>query len=543
MIIELLTLVLPLVALAIMFLWGLFIGLRRTRIRFFCVAASFAISLIAALWVKNVDSGVAANYLNSVAKGNENLALILGQAGLSDALFHCGGAIIAPWVFLTAFFSLCAISGIICSILFVVFRVGRKNRPDYDDIDIHESGSFNVGSYSVHGEVDVHGEIDDGDEGFFKRSGFIRVALYSVAQLLLTCFVILTPVVSTIDFIPSVMDTLDEIGLVEGENGKADLMEQMDRLNKTPLVAVYRTLGGNAVCDSMSTFKVAGQAYKLRDEVGVIADFVSNIMKLNGKQIQDYTDAEIEILRAIDVDMHDSVFLPTVAGDLIYLITDAWLDPAGNAIFGIGKPTFDKDTTSMFADPFDHILEAFHKDAHTLDALRADFDTLEHTMEILIRSGVVASMNEAQTNSMVELLTKGDTIDLLLAEFDLNPSFTPLKDDITKIGMRAMGSTLKIPAGATENENYEQFTGDLASKLNDMNSQGLSAEEQKTHLTETIRETYAEQMGESLELSDEVVGLYADVLIKEFEGKENVTAEEMQQFFDSYAGVQSEDAA
>ena len=105
-----------------------------------------------------------------------------------------------------------------------------------------------------------------------------------------------------------------------------------------------------------------------------------------------------------------------------------------------------------------------------------------------------------------------------------------------------MGSTLKIPAGATENENYEQFTGDLASKLNDMNSQGLSAEEQKTQLTETIRETYADQMGESLELSDEVVGLYADVLIKEFEGKENVTAEEMQQFFDSYAGVQSEDA-
>ena len=544
MIIELLTLVLPLVALAVMFLWGLFIGLRRTRIRFICVAASFVIALFAALWIKNVESGVAANYLQSVAQGNENLALILSQSGLSDALFHCGGAILAPWVFLISFVSLCVISGIVCSILFIVFRLGRKDDPDSEGIDVHEAGYIDlIGGYRVYGEVDVHGEVDDVEESSFKGRGFIRVAIYAVAQLLLTCFVILTPVVSTIDFVPGVIDSLNEIGLVEGENGKADLMDNLDRLNKTPLVKVYRALGGNAVCDSMSTFKVAGQSYNLRDEIGVIADFVSNIMKLNGKQIQDYTDAEIEVLRAIDADMHDSVFLPTVAGDLIYLITDAWLDPAGGAIFGLGKPTFDKDTTSMFADPFDHILEAFHKDAHTLDALRADFDTLEHTMEILIRSGVVASMNEEQTNSMVELLTKGDTIDLLLAEFDLNPSFAPLKDDITKIGMRAMGSTLKIPAGATENENYEQFTGDLASKLNDMNSQGLSAEEQKTQLTTTIRETYAEQMGESLELSDDVVGLYADVLIKEFEGKENVTAEEMQQFFDSYSGVQSEDAA
>ena len=151
----------------------------------------------------------------------------------------------------------------------------------------------------------------------------------------------------------------------------------------------------------------------------------------------------------------------------------------------------------MFAEPFDHILEAFHNDAHDIKALRADFVTLEHIIEILVHSGVTQSMNEAQTNEMVELLTHGDTIDLLLAEFDLNPSFEPLSDDITKIGMRAMGSTLKIPSGSSEN--YGQFTGDLASKLNVMNGEGMTPEEQKAELTTTIRESYAQQAGKELE--------------------------------------------
>ena len=538
-----LTIILPLVALLITFAWGLLIGLRRVRFRFLCVAASFVISLFATLMIKNFNPSMAINILG--ASNNDALSRILQEEGLSGALLQCGGAVAAPWLFLLVFTVLCVISGIICGILFFVLGFGRKRNFD-DGFDYHDSGYVDlVGGYGMYGEIDVHGEMDDDeDTSARRRSGFIRVAIYAAAQVLLTFFVILTPVVSTLNLIPNVIDSVDKIGLVNGEEGKADLLNKTDELNQTLLVKSYRAMGGDAICDMMATFKVADQKYTLHDEIGVLVDFGLNVSKLKGKQIQDYTEAEIEVLRAIDDDMRQSVFLPTVSGDLIYLVTDSWLDESGtSSALVLAKPSFDKDTTSMFADPFYHLVEAFHKDAHNVEALRADFTTLEHTMEILIRSGVIASMNEDQTNSLVELLCKGDTIDQLLVEFDKNPSFAPLTGDITKIGMRAMGSTLKIPAGATENENYEQFTGDLASKLNDMNSQGLTAEEQKAQLTVTIRETYSEQMGENLELSDEVVGLYADVLVKEFEGKEEITSEDMQKFFDSYSGVQSDEVA
>ncbi len=536
--IGLIALLLPLAMLLVMFLWGMFIGLKRTRIRFICVAASFVASLFLALRVKNVESGAVLDVLTSKFGSSELLTTILAEEGLCDALLHFGGAVVAPWVFCALFVAFCAISAVVCGILFLILRIGRRPESEDGEIDLSESGYIDLfGGYGLYGEFSLFGEFG---QQAMQNGSFLRVAIYAVAQTLLTLFVFLTPVVSTVDFAPIVVDTVCEMDMLSSET-QDKLLDTFDEIDKTPLVKAYRALGGNAICRKMSTFEVEGAEYYLNDEVGIIIDFVSNITKLTGKPIQEYTETEIEVLRAIDKDMHDSVFLPTVAGDLIYLVTDAWLDPSGSrAIFGMTKPTFDKDTTSMVAEPFEHILEAFHKDAHDLEALRADFDTLERTMEILINSGVIGSMNEAQTNQMVELLTQGDTIDLLLIEFDKNPSFEPLSDDITRIGMRAMGSTLKIPS--VSGENYSQFTGELASKLNVMNGEGLTAEEQKEQLTTTIRETYSQQAGKELEVSDEVVGLYADVLIKEFEGKEDVTDEDLQKFFDSYAGIQSDDA-
>ncbi len=543
--IGLIALLLPLAMFLVMTLWGLVIGLKRTRVRFICVALSFVGALILALSLKKVDTGALINSLISKVGDNEFLTALLEEASLRDALFNCGGAIIAPWVFLGAFVLLCSASAVVCGILFIVFRIGKKSNPEDDEVDFYESGYIDLfGGYGLYGEVSLFGDFG---EMAFRNGGVLRIALYALVQTLLTLFVILTPVVSTVDFVPVVVDSACEMGLVQNEDGdkgligKDKLLTTVDEIDETALVKVYRVLGGNALCDSLSTFTLDGEEYRLNEEFGVISDFISNITKLNGKQVQDYTEAELAVLRDINADMNESVFLPTVAGRLIYLVTDGWLDESGSrAVFGVEKPVFDKDTTSMFAEPFDHILEAFHNDAHDIKALRADFVTLEHIIEILVHSGVTQSMNEAQTNEMVELLTHGDTIDLLLAEFDLNPSFEPLSDDITKIGMRAMGSTLKIPSGSSEN--YGQFTGDLASKLNVMNGEGMTPEEQKAELTTTIRESYAQQAGKELEMSDEVVGLYADVLIKEFEGKEDVTDEDLQKFFDSYSGIQSEDA-
>lgn len=533
MIIGLLTLLLPLITLLIMFAWGLFLGLKRTRVRFICVALSFVISLIVAFSLRNMRAENVMGIFESF--NSEIVNTILGSGHLRDVLLSFSSALLAPWIFLIVFVLLCTISWFICNIIFLVSSFGKKHDVQLEEDDATLASGF----------MDSYGESEELAENAFVKKGIFRVLIYAVAQVLLTFFVILTPVVATLDCVPVVVDAVCDIGVLPKESQDANAMTQseitgkLDAFNKSPLVVTYRTLGGNAMCREMTSFVIDGQKYSLHSELDYITDFVADIYKLYKLKIEDYTEAEIEILRHIDTEMNESVFLPTVAGELIYLITDGWIDEDGaRPVMGMQKPTFDKDTTSMIAEPFDHILEAFHKDAHNLEALRADFDTVERTMEILINSGVIASMKEDQTNAMVELLNGGNTLDLLLAEFDKNPSFTILRSDITKIGMRAMGSTLTIPSES--NEAYEQFTGDVASALNDLKSQGLTPEEQKTQLTSTIRETYEQQAGEELELSDEVVGMYADVLVKEFEDKDNVTNEDLQKFFGAYAGIKTE---
>ncbi len=539
MVIGLLTLVLPLVTLLIMFAWGLFIGLKRTRVRFICVAASFVISMIVAFSVKNLLANTVMNLLNSSANagGAEVISLIMNSEGMREALFQCGGALIAPWVFLIVFVLLCTISWIICNILFLFTSLGKKSNVEFEEAELEE----NIFS-------DLYGEYDEPVENVYEKKGLFRIAIYALAQVLLTFFVILTPVVSTLDCVPAVVNSACDMGLIQKESQDAnamthsEIMDTLGEIDRAPLVVCYRALGGNALCNKLTSFEILGQKSNLHTELNFLSDFVSNIFKLSGKKIQDYGDADVEVLRKIDADVHNSIFLPVVAGDLIYAVTDGWLDESGSqAVLGMQKPSFDQDTTAMVAEPFDHILEAFHKDAHNIEALRADLDTVERTMEILIETGVIAGMRENHTNILVELLNSGTTIQQLLDEFDKNPSFAPLTDDITRIGMRAMGSTLKIPSES--NEAYNQFTGDLASTLSDLNAQGMTAEEQKTYLTTTIRDTYEQQSGEKLELGDEVVELYADVLVKEFEGKQDISAEDMQKFFDAYAGIQTEDAA
>ena len=146
-------------------------------------------------------------------------------------------------------------------------------------------------------------------------------------------------------------------------------------------------------------------------------------------------------------------------------------------------------------------------------------------------------MSAANTNPLVEILSSGTTVDRLLAEIDKNPSFQPLRQDIITIGMRSVGSSLKI-TGDTD-AIYEQFNDDMANKLNEFTSDpNLTPEEKKEKMTTTIRESYEEKAGKELDLSDEVIGIYADVILEEFDGRDDVTAEEMAQFFEGYSGIE-----
>ena len=68
----------------------------------------------------------------------------------------------------------------------------------------------------------------------------------------------------------------------------------------------------------------------------------------------------------------------------------------------------------------------------------------------------------------------------------------------------------------------------------------MTREEKKEKLTATLKDNYATKTGKDMELEDEVVGIYADVLLDEFGDRDDVTAEEVEAFFNTYSGIETE---
>ena len=537
----------PLAAIALFSVWGLLIGIKRVRVRFFSVAISFLVALIAAFAVKNLQTAELMSILTPYFEksGNEALMFLAESESLYEVVAVCGGAMLAPWVFLTVFTLVNSVAWIVSGIAFLISSAFRSKdgEDDYDYYALEEEKPVSLFSRFFEDEDTAE---DDGEALFpKKKTRFLRILIYATAQVFLTAFVILTPVVSTINYLPGIVTEADQAGVFRkmGETKETTvdaelLLGELDKIKSTPVVTIYRKLGGEALCKSFASFTVSDRPSDLYTELTVISEFGFDMFRLYELQIQDYTEEEIILLREIDRDMQTSVFLPVVSGEFIYAVTDAWLDESGPRKFmGMNKPTFDKDTTSMAATPFEHILEAFHKDARDIDALRDDFETIEHVMEILINEGVVESMNASNTNPLVEILSSGTTVEQLLAEFDKNPSFQPLRRDIITIGMRSVGSSLKISGNS--DEIYSQFNDDMAAKLNGFTSDSsLSHEEKKEKMTAAIRDSYQEKAGKELELNDAAVGAYADVLLEEFDGRDDVTPEEMAQFFEGYTGIE-----
>ncbi len=499
-----LSLLIPAVVILIAVAWGFALGVKRVQIRFICVGVSFLIALIGAFIVKNLQYADLVGFLGGL-KGDlarEFLAFLNTNAPLQAVLTAAGGAVVAPVAFLAIFLALAISSGIVCGIIFLISAI-LSQKP--------------------------------------RTKAPIRIIVFSVVQMLLTFFVIMTPVVTYLEFAPDVVDAVVEMGVLteNSENAEDINVEKVrslvDDLNKAPLCGIHRTLGGKALSNSLSSFAVGEETTTLSEEVGPISRFVANIIKLTKNNVKNYGDAEAKALRNLSNCFEESKLLPTVAGEIIYGATDAWLDVSGeNKFLGVERPKFEDPTTQMFADAFQHILEAFHTDSRNIPQLRRDFNTLANLVQIMADDNVFTAMQEPNTNAIVGKLSSGTTVQRMIEELGKNSSFKILIGDVTNIGMRAIGSSLKIPENAEEI--YQQFTDDIADSMNALKASGMTREEQKTELTKTIKTAFAES-GNQLDLDDEVVGLYADTLLEDFADYETVTANDVAEFFQVFSEV------
>ena len=120
------SIILPLAVLLLAIGWGFFIGMRRTRVRFFVVLACLIIAIITTAALKSTTYADIAASVDSVVANSDSEKLhdlwdmIESSKAMQEIAVSGGAALAAPIIFTATFVGASAVSWIICYIVFII---------------------------------------------------------------------------------------------------------------------------------------------------------------------------------------------------------------------------------------------------------------------------------------------------------------------------------------------------------------------------------------------------------------------------------------
>ena len=500
-----LSVILPLVILALAIGWGFFIGMKRTRARFFVVLGCLIFAIVATILTKSVTFASLKASIDPVVAGSQSESLrdiwnMVNESETMQQIAASGSAaFVAPLIFAAAFIASSVVTWIICYIIFIILAISRA-----------ASGRRR------------------------RRARPARTIIYATLQWVITLFVLVTPVACYLSCLPDLVDFAIDAGTLENANmNEAEVRELVDNMDQDPLLKIYNTLGGKKAVEAMTTFKVGEEKTTIGKEVTALTKFGGNLLALSKTELKNYGTREAGLIDSISESFGDSLLLPSAGGEFIWFATDAWEN--GDTFMGVAKPDLSKDeTTKMFADAFDRIVNTFHSDARNVSNLREDFATIADLVEILAKDGVFGAMQEAGTDALINKLSNGSTIKDIVDALQSNDRFSLLINDITNIGMRFIAEALKLPENAEEI--YRNFTTDIADAVNEIKASGKTADELAEELNRAL-----EDSGVEFTTDTEVLKLYATTLLEDFEDLETVTPEDVEDFFKAFEDVDPAD--
>ena len=488
------TLVLGLIFLGI----GMMRGITRSRIRAVCLLVC---AILAHLITLGIKSGFASSYAKLSAFLQEHIAelaendiwkMIDGSESLQNALTQMAGALAAPLVYLAVFLVLQLVTLIIYLILMIFF--GRRlKRSDAE-----------------------------------RRLRFPRILGLTVAQVVIVVFVFLTPIAFYSQIAGTAVNTVQDSGMVSEDSLQTVENLNLSAENESGFIKVYRVFGGNAVCKSLTKMKIDGEKTYVADEINTMSELTGEIVQLkNAGNIKNYGKAEADVIKNTGVTFGKSKLLSTIAGELIFQVTDKW--SKGETFMSAGKP----QVNDMLNPSLDVLIQDFRQDSRSTAAISADFNTLANIVAYLVDGQVLESFDDQE--ALVNKLGSGEVIKNVINELGKNATLKNLIPEFTNLGMRAIGNMLSLPENAAEV--YEDFIDDVTESINIVLQENITNEE-KVDLLTTKLETALADSGVDVELDRESVSLYANAILAEFDGMTSVTDLDIREFFQVYAAVQ-----
>lgn len=482
---------------------GMLRGLSKVRVRCITVLVSAVGAILTVLLVKDAvvldDATMSAleNALRNVENNEVIGELIHMSPTLVETLLHYATALLAPVLCLIFFILYCFITWVIYLVVSLCCRKAFRRH--------NESAHFRM----------------------------LRTAALSVVQGLLVVAIVLIPMAVYSEIAADALDVvMDSDVLTEDEKAvlEANAEAPVAELDQCGTLKVYRFLGGKALTRAVTRFEAGDKTLDLYEETSAVVKFGIGITGVAGAQLESYGPREAAAFLVIADSFENSELLPSIAGEFIYHVTEAWLED--EQFLGMDAPVLEGDA-AILNPTLTAIFEIFNTDAKDTEALRADLCTISEMVSLLAEKGVFSSLtNTNDTSDLLSSLGESGVVKELVTMLGNNEkgSMKRLITEINMLGMRAIAQALELPENKAEVR--EQFLADVADTLNALKDE--NGEVQVEELSEELRTVFDEA---GLQIDTQILDCYSASLIEDLvNGNDrDVTSADVEAFFTNVA--------
>ena len=474
-------------------------GVAKARIRGICIVACGLLAVVLAVLTRpmlvtdNAMEETILPWLQEVGADQAVFDLLGASETLDDILINVAISLVLPILCVSYFLILSFLAWIVFLVLVLVF---------------HESFRMQSRLCPFH---------------------HLRSAAWGLAQGLVVVFIWMLPFSTYLSLVPAVADGIMKTEMLSAEEDKESVQIALDEYvipANEGVFKVYRVLGGGAIGNVLTDFYLDGVKIDLSEEIDSISSFTFNIISLTENKFDQYGENEAKTFTSLADSFDHSELLPIITGEIIYNATDKWLK--GEPFIGVAKPTFG-EMNAIFDPFFTTLLEVLNTDAQSPDALQADIHTVADLVSNFARHGVFSKLSD--TEKLMTALSSDGIVESTVNALGSNPSMKVLIPEITNMGIRAVATTLGIPANVEEI--YGDFLNDVAGSVN--YAKALSGEVRAKQLSGDLAKAFDEA---GIPVDAEIIDCYSVSMIADLidnTDKENITAADVRAFFEVYA--------
>lgn len=392
-------------------------GMRKSLLRLGTVVVAAVAAFFMARGIAGKFGTEIALWMEATLGTSESFApLFRGAASAGDAIAVFVKMILAPLLFLILY-------GVLKGVLFLLYWVlANATRPEYRDT---------------------------------AKSHLIGLPIGLVIAFI-GIFVFVSPVFG---YLNVASDAIVKMDSGTGNETAAKLAtyhtDFIEPAKNTPVLSsLYQTLGVK-IFDGLTVGKWQEDKVYLRHEAQVLADIVSNVQVLGGKQVEQYGEAECAAVDALAGDITKSHILSVLCSGILNTASNHWLE--GKSFMGIVPPDVGVSGNTL--------LNAFFTvfSTSTQENIGEDLDFFSDVFALVVKYDLPTKLRDADDDTLATLMTQSAFLSDTQALLDTHPRMAPVGVALLDVGMRSALKAMGLPDDVKAS--YGVLLGDVAAAL------------------------------------------------------------------------------